>query len=87
MIDTLNVVLDVLSRHYEGEIDGELPLFGQEGVFDSLELVDLVLDIEDALSIQGHNVTITDERAMSQKRSPFRTAQALTDYIDILLEE
>ena len=41
-------------------------------------------NIEDEFDI---SLTIADERAMSQKQSPFRTIGTLVDYIDILLKE
>ena len=63
-------------------------LFGKDGKLDSLGLVTLLViieqNIEDELDV---SITIADERAMSQKRSPFRTIGTLTDYIDMLLRE
>ena len=63
-------------------------LFGKDGKLDSLGLVTLLViieqNIEDELDV---SITIADERAMSQKRSPFRTIGTLADYIDMLLNE
>ena len=63
-------------------------LFGKSGQLDSLGLVNLLViieqNIEDGFDV---NITIADERAMSQKRSPFRTIGTLADYIDMLLKE
>jgi D-alanine--poly(phosphoribitol) ligase subunit 2 len=65
----------------------ETVLFGQNGIFDSLGLVNLILEIETCLTDEFDiTLVLADEKAMSQKRSPFRTAQALTDYIVSLLE-
>jgi acyl carrier protein len=41
-------------------------------------------NIEDEFDV---SITIADEKAMSQKRSPFRTIGTLADYIDMLLRE
>ena len=63
-------------------------LFGNKGKLDSLGLVSLIVaieqKIEEALEIP---ITLADERALSQKRSPFRTIGTLADYIDMLLRE
>jgi acyl carrier protein len=63
-------------------------LFGERGLFDSLGLVSLVLAVEEAIQ-DGHAVTISlaDERAMSQTRSPFRTVQSLAEYAGQLVEQ
>jgi D-alanine--poly(phosphoribitol) ligase subunit 2 len=63
-------------------------LFGDRGVLDSLQLVRLVLELEDAVDSRfGITVTLADERAVSQTVSPFRTIGTLTDYIQGLLNE
>lgn len=62
-------------------------LFGEGGVLTSVDFVSLVLDIEEAVeNASGKSVTLADERAMSQKHSPFRTVGTLADYIAELLE-
>ena len=35
----------------------------------------------------GSGITIADEKAMSQERSPFRTIGTLVDYIDMLIND
>lgn len=62
------------------------PVFGPDSPLDSLGLVALLLDIEDALSDRGCPVVLSDERAVSQKRSPFRSVTTLVDYIGSLLQ-
>ena len=57
------------------------PIFGPDSRLDSLGLVALLLDIEDGLRAIGCEVLLSDERAMSQKRSPFRSVPALVAYI------
>ena len=62
-------------------------LFGKDGKLDSLGLVTLLViieqNIEDELDV---SITIADERAMSQKRSPFRTIGTLANYIDSIIK-
>ena len=63
-------------------------LFGKDGRLDSLGLVNLLVIIEQNIEDEFDvSITMADERAMSQKRSPFRTIGALADYIDALLKE
>ena len=44
----------------------------------------LLLDVEEGLQAIGCDVVLSDERAVSQKRSPFRTVQSLVAYISTL---
>ena len=63
-------------------------LFGKDGKLDSLGLVNLLVIIEQNIEDEFDvSITIADEKAMSQKRSPFRTIGTLADYIDMLLRE
>ena len=57
------------------------PIFGPGSPLDSLGLVALLLDIEDALQAAGYSIVLSDERAVSQKHSPFRTVDSLVTYI------
>ena len=57
-------------------------LIGSGAKLDSLNLVSLIVDIEKGLSDKlGIEVSLTDENAMSQQKSPFRTVKTLADYI------
>lgn len=62
-------------------IGPETPLFGREGLLDSLGLVTLVVAVERALEDRfGVQVSLADDRAMSQTQSPFRTVRSLAEY-------
>jgi acyl carrier protein len=78
-IDELNGELPVERRV---EKSPEAALFGRDGRLDSLGLVRLIVAveqrIEDELSV---GVTLADERAVSQRASPFRTVAALAAYV------
>ncbi|HCE17439.1 MAG TPA: hypothetical protein DEQ80_06235 [Anaerolinea thermolimosa] len=66
----------------------ETRLIGQGAILDSLGLVSLIVEVEQRLSDElGINLILADERAMSQKRSPFRSIGALADYICDLIAE
>jgi acyl carrier protein len=59
----------------------DAPLFGAGSPLDSLGLVALIIDIEEAFAAAGVTVALSDDRAMSQRYSPFRTVASLVDYI------
>jgi len=66
----------------------ETRLFGRHSKLDSLGLVSLVVAVEESLQDRlGVSVTLADERAMSQRRSPFLSVHSLADYIEHLLQE
>ena len=65
-------------------VSADAPFFGPTSALDSLGLVALLLDIEEALQERGCAVVLSDERAMSQTRSPFRTVASLTAYIGVI---
>lgn len=59
----------------------DAPLYGREGALDSVGLVSLIAAVEQALEERfGITVALADERAVSQKQSPFRTVGTLADY-------
>lgn len=61
-------------------------LFGGDGALDSLALVSFIADIEDKISDTFEkNIVLADEKAMSQKVSPFRSVETLGLYIEKLL--
>lgn len=69
-------------------MDENTRLFGSRGLLDSLGLVSVVLDVEQQINDQlSASISIADERAMSQNRSPFRSAGTLADYVMLLLQE
>lgn len=70
------------------ELGEETPLFGKEGVLDSLGLVSLIVMIEQAIEDEmGVSLILADEKAMSQKTSPFLKINLLVEYIHRLMEE
>jgi acyl carrier protein len=86
-------ILDGLTMCNQARPEGEqIPvatdteIFGPAGHVDSMGLVSLLLDIEDALLEKDIEISLNDERAMSAKNSPFRSVASLTDYIMEQLE-
>jgi acyl carrier protein len=61
-------------------------LLGEGGAVDSLGLVRLVMAVEQKLEDDfGRTVSLTDEKAMSQRNSPFRSVGALIEYARTLV--
>jgi acyl carrier protein len=66
----------------------ETALLGSGSMLDSLALVTLVVSIEGQLADKaGVPIALANERALSQRASPFRTVATLAAYIQALLDE
>lgn len=66
----------------------ETRLYGEGASLDSLGLVTLIVEAESFINDQFHcNITIADDRAFSEKNSPFLSVGSLADYITKLLNE
>ena len=90
VISSLHEVLAMASGDSLGAsaVTEDTFLIGHEAVLDSMGLVTLIVEVEQLLE-EEHDVIVVlaDERAMSQKNSPFRSVRSLTDYIHKLVEE
>lgn len=69
------------------EVSATALIFGTGSRLDSLGLVSLLIEVEEALQDAGHEVTLSDARAMSQNRSPFRDVPALVAFIASIIAE
>jgi len=89
------IIIEVLTELNEELEKGALnnptkdtKLYGGSGALDSLALVSLITDLEERVSDEFDNdIILADEKAMSQKTSPFRNVESLTIYIQKILEE
>lgn len=73
------------SQHLEHSED--TILFGSKGKLDSLGLVNFIVAVEQRIEEDfSRPVSLTDEKAMSQRTSPFRTVGTLAEYVASLLE-
>jgi acyl carrier protein len=62
-------------------------IYGEKGNFDSLGLVNLIVEIEDKVYKKfNKKIVLADEKAMSRKHSPFKDVQSLVNYIENLLK-
>lgn len=89
----LNLVLETVKEIGEDQDNQalinateETSLFGEN--LDSMGIVFLVTDLESRISDELEvDLTLADERAMSQKTSPFRSVKTLANYVNSLIEE
>lgn len=85
VVDDMNMELPEEQLMEKSE---DFVLFGQSGKLDSLGLVTFIVAIEQKFQEELEvTITLADERAMSQKRSPFATIGTLADYAFGLLKE
>jgi acyl carrier protein len=91
----INLVLSALHEMGEDDDNSALieanvktKLFGANGALDSVNIVFLITELEEKISDDfGVDITLADEKAMSQVTSPFRNVETLANYIGQLVEE
>ena len=83
-------------KDFQQELDSEInleegentKLFGSGAQLDSMSLVSLIVNIEEAIEEELNiSITLADEKAMSRRVSPFGRISYLVDYILELLNE
>lgn len=78
VLETISSEADELGYAHLREPGPDTPLYGGESGIDSLSLVRLIVAVEAAAAGRfGRRVSLADERAMSMRSSPFRTAGTL----------
>lgn len=88
IVQTLQDLIESLSIKEVDKLNRETVLFGDRGILDSMGLVSLITDLEEKFEQESNvSLILADERAMSQKRSPFRTVSSLSEYIFGLIKE
>ena len=85
VVDEFNA-LDDNNEKIEKSLD--TVLLGKGSKLDSLGIVNFIVgveqNIEDDFEIE---ITLADERALSQEESPFSTIKSLANYIELLINE
>jgi acyl carrier protein len=84
------ISLESVDEKAQSEIitmDETFPLFGFDARLDSLDLVSVITDVEEALSDHlDYFLSLTDDAALSREVSPFDTIGTLLDYCQELIE-
>lgn len=92
-MNVLDIILEVVKeigvdQNNKALIDPSEDTFLFSENLDSMGIVFLVTDIESRISDElDVDLTLADERAMSQKTSPFRSVSALAKYTNSLIDE
>ena len=84
ILAAIDIVNQSRLPHEQLAMHSQASIFGDGSPLDSLGLVSLLIEIEDQLAARGWPVNLSDERAMSRKRSPFRDVPSLVAYIQSL---
>lgn len=80
--DVADETNEVLQQEKKIVKDPATPLLARGSVIDSLTFVNFITAVEAALDDElGIHVSLTDEKAMSQQHSPFRSLDSLAEYI------
>jgi acyl carrier protein len=71
-----------------GSITEATVLVGSDAVLDSLGVVQLIVEVEQRVEqVHGISITLANDKAMSQKNSPFRTVGVLADHVVVTAQE
>lgn len=82
-ISELNEELEIEELKNANE---DTKLYGGNSGIDSMSLVSLISDLEDRISEEfNQELVLANEKAMSQRVSPFRNISTLVSYIEDLL--
>lgn len=88
ILESIREINEQLPENARIEPSRETRIFGEVGGFDSLALVNLIVNVEQRIQANFDvKVTLADEKALSQRNSPFRSVDSLANYIQLLLQE
>ena len=86
--DAIREVNEQIDEDQQLELSSETILVGDGSNLDSIGLVSLIVTAEQNIEdMFGLSLTLADEKALSQKKSPFRTVGSLVDYVELLINE
>lgn len=81
VIETTRQMLAEEGRDANVTLDADTTLFGTDGLLDSMGLVALIVAVEQQLQDRyGRPVALADEKALSQRNSPYRSIRTLAAY-------
>ena len=88
LIETIKASIAEIADRPAEDLSPETALFGKGALLDSVGLVSLVASLEQTIEDEkGVSVSLADERAMSQRNSPFLTVGSLAEYAQTLIGE
>ena len=82
MVEVLQDVLADLDEDQNATITATTPLVGQDAAISSLTLVSFITGVELAIEEEYDiELTLVSAEALSRSKSPFRTIEALSEYV------
>ena len=67
---------------FADELNSKTRLIGSAGLFDSMDLVSFIVEVEEGLSDKfSLDIELANDSAMSRRTSPFMNVSTLSDYI------
>ncbi|HMG15962.1 MAG TPA: hypothetical protein VK590_10980 [Saprospiraceae bacterium] len=88
VINQVKELNETLPSEQQFEVKEETILFGNGSNIDSLSLVSVIVDLEMLFSDEyGHDISLTDDRAMMREISPFDNIKNLVEYIEEIINE
>jgi len=86
VITNVKSLVETLPSDQKFEVTENTVLFGENSNIDSLSLVSVIVDLETIFSVEhGFDISLTDDRAMTRKISPFDSINSMVVYIDELI--
>lgn len=88
VLASLNEVFAQAGTEPPASVTDDTVLVGADPVIDSLGVVSLIVEVEQRVEQEhGISITLANDKAMSQKNSPFRTVGVLTDHVVATAQE
>ena len=86
ILETINEYNDGLSKNEQISSDLGSFIYGESSNLDSMGLVSFIVGLEQSIEDKfDQSISLADEKAMSQKSSPYQNINSLADYILKLL--
>ena len=86
IVETIKEYNDGLSKDIQISSDLDSSIYGGSSNLDSMGLVSFIVGLEQSIEDKfDQSISLADEKAMSQKSSPYQNINSLADYISKLL--
>jgi acyl carrier protein len=87
IFEAIEMINNVKEEDEKIPVGDDTELYGTRGNLDSMGLVGFLIDVEESMQDAGYEISLSDDRAMSQRNSPFKNVETLTDYVFQLLND
>lgn len=82
----IKILVNTIDEYFETQdldekANSDTTLFGQKAILDSMGLVNVIVDIESKFLDVDKEISLTSEKAMSRRNSPFKTVDTLANFI------